>query len=169
MDNEQKNFEIEEIKKKLEECQKQKDEYLAGWQRARADLLNYKKEEIERVLGLLKYGTEEFILKLLPILDSFERAEKTFLKEGLNGQNKEIIQGFSQIKKQLDDFLKSQGIREIEVKNGENFNPNFEEIIEEVKVDKEEEVNKIIEITERGYKFYDKVIKPAKVKIGVKS
>ena len=67
---------IEELKKQFEECEKQKNEYLAGWQRARADLLNYKKEEMERIGELVGYATEELILKILPILDNFEIAEQ---------------------------------------------------------------------------------------------
>ena len=66
----------EELNKKIAELDKQKNEYLAGWQRARADLLNYKKEEMERVGDFLKYANEEFILKILPILDNFEVCEK---------------------------------------------------------------------------------------------
>lgn len=162
------NLEIEEIKKKLEECQKLKDEYLAGWQRARADLLNYKKEETERILEFFKYSNEELILKLLPIMDSFERAEKIFLKSNFKEENNQIIQGFSQIKKQLEEFLKNQKVEEIEIKENESFNPNFEEIVEEVKVANEEEENKIIEVVEKGYKLHNRVIRPAKVKIGKK-
>ncbi len=163
--DEEKKIDIEEIKKNLEECQRLRDEYLAGWQRARADFLNYKKEEMERVIGLLKYGSEEFILKLLPIMDSLEMAEKMFLKHNLNEQNNQVIQGFFQIKKQLENFLRNHGVSEIEIKEGEDFNPDFEEIIEEVEVDKEEK-DKIIEVAEKGYKLHNKVIRPAKVKIG---
>jgi len=67
---------MEKDKEKLEKCQKQRDEYLAGWQRARADFLNYKKEEMEKITELLKYGNLDLILKILPILDNFEKAEK---------------------------------------------------------------------------------------------
>ena len=49
-----KKLNIEELKKKLEECQKLKDEYLAAWQKERADFLNYKKEELERLGEILK-------------------------------------------------------------------------------------------------------------------
>jgi len=58
-----KELNIEELKKKLEECEKLKSEYLAGWQRARADLLNYKKDEIERIDELIKYADVGIILK----------------------------------------------------------------------------------------------------------
>ena len=62
--------------KELTECLKQKEEYLKGWQRARADFLNYKKEEAERVKGILKYANEDLILKILPVLDNFEKVEE---------------------------------------------------------------------------------------------
>lgn len=168
--NEKENLEleIEKIKKELEECQKLKNEYLAGWQKARADFLNYKKEEMERIIEFFKYSNEELILKLLPIMDSFERAEKIFLKNNLEEENNQIIQGFFQIKRQLEEFLKNQKVEEIKIKENETFNPNFEEVVEEVKVANEEEENKIIEVVEKGYKLHDKVIRPAKVKIGKK-
>ena len=74
-------MDTQEIQKKLENAEKQAQEYLAGWQRARADFLNYKKEEMERIGEFLKYANEEFILKLLPILDNFTEAEKSIPEE----------------------------------------------------------------------------------------
>jgi len=62
IEDNKKELSPEDSKKKLEECQKQKEEYLQGWQRARADLMNYKKTEMERVGEILKYANEEFIL-----------------------------------------------------------------------------------------------------------
>ena len=115
----------EEVKNELGECQKQRDEYLAGWQRARADLLNYKKEEIERIGELIKYVGEEIILKILPILDNFELAEKN-------------SSGFSQIKIQLKDLLKSYGVEEI--KSEGKFDPQIHEVVGES--EKFEEVQK---------------------------
>ena len=87
MKEEKRELKLEDLKKKLEECQKEKDEYLAGWQRARADILNYKKEEMERIEEILKYAGEELILKILPILDNFDLIEKKLpdnLKEDVN-------------------------------------------------------------------------------------
>src|SRR3989344_4581433 len=98
----------EDLNKQLEECKKQKEEYLAGWQRARADFLNYKKEEMERFGEILKYAGEEMILKLLQILDNFDIATRQNLRQDLGGQEKteQIIKGFLQIKTQIEDFLK---------------------------------------------------------------
>lgn len=109
---------IEELQKELDECKKQKEEYLAGWQRERADFLNYKKEEMERIGQLVGYAKEELILEILPIMDNFDVATRQNLfPEKLSGQEKEriekIIQGVNQIKKQFQDFLKSLGVEEI--------------------------------------------------------
>jgi len=78
---------IEELKKKLEECEKLKDEYLAGWQRERADFLNYKREELERIGEILKYTNVGLILNILPILDNFEIAEKKLPEDLKNDEN----------------------------------------------------------------------------------
>ena len=141
---------IGEIKKELEECQKKSEEYLAGWQRSRADFLNYKKEEIERITEVLKYANEGLILEILPALDSFEKAEKQVPKN-------ETSEGFLQIKAQLQDFLKKQGVEEIK-SVGESFDPNFHEAIEGTEGVISEEIQK-------GYKLNGKVIRPARVKI----
>ena len=118
----------EDLKKKLEECEKKATEYLAGWQRARADLLNYKKEEMERIGELLKYASEEFVLKILPILDNFEVVEKK-LPENLKKDDN--IKGLLQIKIQFQGFLKSLGVEEIKAV-GEKFDANLHEAVEEI-------------------------------------
>lgn len=148
---------LEELKKKIEELEQLKNEYLSGWQRARADFLNYKKEEIERIGELLKYVTEPFVSKLLPVLDSFDRAEK----EAEKGNDKELVKGFLQIKTQLQDFLKSQGVEEIK-SVGEKFDPNFHEAVAEIEGGKP---GIILEELQKGYKIHERVIRFAKVKV----
>ena len=66
---------------KLDELEKKCEEYLNNWKRERADFLNYKKEEMERVGFLGKYLKEDIILKILPILDNIELAEKQLPKK----------------------------------------------------------------------------------------
>jgi molecular chaperone GrpE len=151
---------IEELKKKGEECQKQKDEYLAGWQRARADFLNYKKEEMERFKEVLKYGNENLILKILPILDNFEKAEREIPDVQ---KNDKFLEGLFQIKTQIQDFLKNHGVEEIKT-IGEKFDPNFMEVVGEVEV-KDKKSGTMIEETQKGYLLNGKVIRPAKVKV----
>ncbi|MDD2696779.1 MAG: nucleotide exchange factor GrpE [Candidatus Pacebacteria bacterium] len=151
---------IEDLKKKLEECQKQKEEYLQGWQRARADFLNYKKEEMERIEELLKYAGEEDVLRLLPILDNFDVVEKKLPEDLKNNEN---IKGLLLIKVQLQDFLKNQGVEEIKT-IGEKFNPNFHEVVGEVEM-KDKAPGTIAEEIQKGYKINGRLLRPAKVKV----
>ncbi|MBZ9571986.1 nucleotide exchange factor GrpE [Patescibacteria group bacterium] len=157
---EKKRLNIEDFKKQLKECQKLKNEYLASWQRTRADFLNYKKEEIERVSEMLKYTNIDLILKILSILDNFEIVEK---KIPANLKNDENVKGLLQIKAQIKDFLKSQGVEEIKT-IGQKFDPNFQEIVEEVEI-KDKDSGIVIEEVQKGYLLHGKVLRPAKVKI----
>ncbi len=162
---------LEEIEQRLKECQKQKDEYLAGWQRTRADFLNYKKEEIERVEEILKYANLDLILKILSVLDNFDLAEKELLKclkddENVDAVRNKIsngVKGVLQIKTQILDFLKNQGIEEIKAV-GEKFDPNFHEAVEEVEAE-DKESGMVAEETQKGYILHGKVIRPTKVKV----
>ena len=164
---------MDDLKKKLEECQKQKDEYLAGWQRERADFLNYKKEEMERIGEFFKYANLNLILKILPILDNFEITEKK-LPENLKADVN--VRGILQIKNQILDFLKSQGVEEIK-SVGERFDPNFQEIVEIVETKdynppttqqgKKQYIESgvVIEEIQKGYKINGRLLRPAKVRV----
>ncbi|RLC35009.1 MAG: nucleotide exchange factor GrpE [Candidatus Nealsonbacteria bacterium] len=149
---------LNEIRRQLEECQKKRDEYLAGWQRARADFLNYKKDEMERMAELVKFANVELILKILPVLDNFYEAEKK-----LKSAETEDVKGLLQIRVQFEDFFKRQGVEEIK-SLGEKFDPNFHEAVEQVEL-KDKEPGTIIEEIQKGYTLQGKVIRPAKVKI----
>lgn len=148
----EKEPDIEKLKKQLQECQKLRDEYLAGWQRSRADFLNYKKEEMTRVGDVLKYANEGLVLKMLPLLDNFDVALKNLPDEG-----------FSQIRRQFQAFLKEQGIEEIKAV-GEKFDPNLHEAVEEVEAE-DKESGIILEEIQKGYKINGRVLRPAKVKV----
>ena len=151
---------IDNLKKELEECQKLRDEYLASWQRERADFLNYKKEEMTRVGDFLKYANVGLILKILPILDDFEVALK-------NSPDK----GFLQIKEKILSFLKEQEVEEIR-SVGEKFDPNLHEATDEVSLSeasaKEGEFSEpgiILEEIQKGYTINGRLLRPAKVKV----
>jgi molecular chaperone GrpE len=146
---------------KIEECKKC-EEYLNNWKRERADFLNYKKDEIERILSLVKHSTEKFVLNLLPILDNIYLAEKHL------PENDEFKNGFLQIKKQLEEFLRKEGIEEIK-SVGEKFDPNFMEVVGEADQNGESpssaESGAVAEEIQKGYTMNGRVLRPAKVKI----
>ena len=150
-DTEKTEHKIKKTKDKLSLCESERAEYLAGWQRAKADLINYKKEQEAKISEIFKFANEGLIYEILPVLDSFELA----IKHDVN--NKEI----QQINNQLKNILKSQGLEEIKA-IGEKFNPEFHESVGEVEGG---ESGLIAEETQRGYKLNSKVIRASKVKI----
>jgi molecular chaperone GrpE len=150
--------EVDELKKNLENAKAKCEEYLNGWKRERADFLNYKKEEMERIDQLIKYSNEELILKIIPILDNIYLAE-SHVPEEL--KDHPWIEGFNQIKNQLCDFLSKEGIEPMET-IGKEFDPNTMEIVEEIKGDK---TGIIVEETQKGYTLHGKLIRVAKVKV----
>ncbi len=147
---------IKELEQELEKCREERKEYLSGWKRARADLLNYKKQELQRMELFSKGCLEDFIIELLPFLDDLERAEERLpqsLKEEAG------VKGLVQIKKKLKDLLEKKGLKEIEVL-GQEFDPEYAEAVEVVPGGEEE---RVVEVIEKGYSLQDKVIRPAKV------
>jgi molecular chaperone GrpE len=151
-----------EKENELEILKQKCDEYLNNWKRERADFINYKKDEAEKIGIFAGYIKEDMILKVLPILDSFNLAEKHL------PEDKESIQGFLQIKKQLEDFLSKEGIEEIKT-NGQKFDPAF---MEAVGADEgisgypdSAESGMVVEEIQKGYILQGKVLRPAKVKI----
>ena len=142
------------------ECEKLRDEYLAGWQRAKADFLNYKKEEITRISDLMNFAKAQWILGVLPTIDNWERA---LLHTPEDLKESEWVRGIKQIESQLKDFLKSEGVEEIKTA-GEVFNPELHEAIEEEENDSGES-GEILEVLEKGYTLNNKLIRPAKVKV----
>ena len=150
----------EEAQEQLEKATKERDEYLAGWQRSRADLMNYKKEEMERISGLMRYAQEELLLKLLPVLDNLERAERQ-----ASQQDKEssTVQGCLLVISQLREFLKSQGVEALHAE-GEKFNPELHEAMEE-EIAEGKEPGVVLEEIEKGYLLLGKLLRPAKVKV----
>ncbi len=138
----------------------EKKEYLEGWQRARADLINYKKQEKERIEEILKYAGEEMILKMLPILDNFELTEK---KLPDNLKEDENVKGVLQLKNQMLEFLSQQGVAPIEAV-GEKFDPNFHEAVETAQTENSES-GTVIEEIQKGYTMQGRVLRPAKVRV----
>ncbi len=152
--------EPETVPNELEETKKKSDEYLNNWKRATADLINYKKEEMERMAMLASYAKESALFEILPILDSVHLAQN-HVPEEIKGNS--WMQGFTQIQNQIWEFLKKAGIEEIKTV-GEKFDPATMETIGQVEVEGKEHGD-VIEELQKGYKMGDKILRPARVKI----
>ncbi len=152
--------EVEELKSKLEECVKEKEEYLSGWKRSRADFVNYKNEEAERIIRAVEYREEEILSEIIMIADNFADAEKEVPEDRI--KNDEFITGFLRIKDRLNDLIKKMGLEEIE-SLGKEFDPNFHEAVELTEAPGESGM--VIEEISKGYKRNGRVVRPSKVKV----
>ncbi len=153
--------ELEALKKNLQEAQAKAAEYLDGWQRARAEFANYKKRQEQQQAELRAFATLDLIKRLLVIQDDFERAART-LPESLKHMT--WIEGVLLIHRKLQILLESEGVRPIEVKPSDPFDPTLHEAISH---DETQDVpsGHIIEEVQRGYKVAERVIRPALVRV----
>lgn len=150
---------LKDIKEELEKYKELSEKYLDNWKRERASFLNYKKEGVKRIESLTEYVKTGMILELLPILDHFNLAEKQIPEKLKEDEN---VKGLLQIKKQIEGFLKSKGVIEIECLEKE-FDPHFHDVVESI--EGEGEPGTITEVIQKGYKIEDKLLRPAKVRV----
>lgn len=148
---------IKELTENLKKCEEERDEYLKGWKRTKADFVNYKKEENDRILERISRRQESIFYSLIMVLDSFDLSILSSNEAKIDKKGVELIRN------QLFDVLKREGLEKIEIDIGDDFDPNISEAVERVKSDYES--GKVVEEVEKGYKFKNKVIRPSKVKI----
>lgn len=149
--------EAKDLKEKLEQCEKQRDEYLAGWQRAKADFVNYRKEEVARLQEVAKYGVEDLIRECITIMDNFDLGIRALEKQG------PVEKGVYMIRAQIEDILRRRGVERIPIKQGDQFNPAVAEAVAEVQSDAPH--GAVVEEIEAGYRLHEKVVRPARVTI----
>jgi len=145
---------LKKLREDLKKCEMERKEYLEGWQRAKADFINYKNEEGKRFEDMARFVTGGLIQELLPVLDSFDLA----LGHGLP---KEVERGVLLIRSQFEDILKKRGLETIKIELGEEFNPEKHESIGEVESTIPQ--GRVAEVVQRGYLFRERVLRPARV------
>ena len=128
--------------------------------RVMADFSNFKKRAAADRDEIIKFSNEAFVMALLPILDNFERAVASAEKIEGSGAVEELIKGIALIKKQLEDSLERLGVKPV-VAVGKPFDPHFHEAI--MKRASDAPVNQILEEVQKGYTFYNKLIRPSMV------
>lgn len=148
---------IKDLQEKLTACQKERDEYLNGWKRAKADLINYQKDEAKRFEEVLKFGSIDIIKDLIPVLDSFDLSLSVLEKEG------KAERGLYMIRSQIEDVLKKRGLEKIVVVPGQKFDPNNHESVSEG--ESEHPAGSVAEVIENGYLLNGRVVRPARVKL----
>jgi molecular chaperone GrpE len=149
---------IDSLKLTLAEEKKRAEEYLANWQRAQADFINYRRRTEQDRLEFNRYANSQLALALLPVLDDLERAlEAVPPKLAKN----EWVEGIKLVGRKFESALEGQGITPVDAL-GKSFDPNYHEALRQ---DKGEE-GMVIDVFQKGYMLGNKVLRPAKVVVG---
>jgi len=134
-----------------------KDKYL----RLYSEFENYRRRTSKEKVEMINSANKELISLILPIIDDFERAIKLTSKENLDTS----MEGFELIFQKLNSLLEKQGVKKMEIKTGDDFDPDFHEAITKI-ASKKNLKDKIVDVIENGYMLDDKVIRFAKVVTG---
>ncbi|MFA6502649.1 MAG: nucleotide exchange factor GrpE [Candidatus Paceibacterota bacterium] len=146
---------IAKVREELSACRKDKQEYMDGWQRAKADYVNLlKRFETETKSAELK-GRVGAVETLLPAFDALERSK----------EHGDLPEGFTAIARQLESAFAALGLAETG-KVGERFDPAYHEALGQDAVESAGEDDIITAILEKGWRVGDTVIRPAKVRVG---
>ena len=147
-----------DLNKKLEEVEKEKNEFSDRLLRTMAEFDNYRKRVAREKEDLIKYGNEKFAFDILSVMDNFERS----LEQARKSQEVEpVIEGIEMIRKQFVSALEKFHIKPFE-SVGESFDPERHEAMAQQEHDEYEE-NTVIEEYQKGYFLKEKLLRPARV------
>ena len=153
--------EFAELKAKAAKADENWDKYV----RTSADLDNYKKRAARERTEAIKYANEALLEKLLPVVDNFEAALAA--ANNTSGANVESLKtGVNMIYSQLKNFLAENGIEEIDAA-GKPFDPNLHEAVSQQATENVPEGH-VAQQMRKGYKFRDRLLRPAMVVVAKK-
>lgn len=155
---EAKDNDIEILRRDLTEEKEKSNKYLANWQRAEADFINYKKRAEQEKNEFTTFANEGLIRNFLPVLDDMERAIASLPPKLANLT---WVDGILLIHRKLKALLESQGLTEIEA-IGKPFEPNLHEAVAHL----EGEEGIVINEVQKGYKLKNKLLRPSMVVVG---
>jgi len=149
---------LEDAKTLLQKEKEEAQRFLANWQRAEADFVNYKRRVEQERAEAGRLANAALIINVLPVLDDLERA--------LSSLNIQLVgltwfDGIRLIYRKLQLVLENAGVTQIEAE-GQPFDPRFHEAV----MYGEGEEGKVVAEVQRGYKLNDRVLRPAMVVVG---
>jgi molecular chaperone GrpE len=153
---------VKKLREDLKNTRAEKDEYLIGWQRAKADYVNLQKELDLVRLNSSMLAKEKMAKNLLPVLDSFDMAFAN--KEAWEKVDANWRTGVEYIFAQFTTGLSDSGIEKIN-QVGVAFDPNLHQSIESIPTSDQSKDHTMEKILQAGYKMGDRIIRPARVNI----
>lgn len=155
---------VTKLKKALALCQTEKAEYLSGWQRARADFANLRKDEGEVLARTKELAKLEILRDILPVVDIFDLAMAN--KEAWEKVDKNWRVGVEHIYRELEQALSRHSLVSFGT-IGESFDPKEHHALKEEGVSEEKD-HTVIEVLKRGWRLGERIIRPAEVVVGIK-
>jgi len=159
-DSDQLDIDIAALQDELDQLRKDAEESRDHYLRILAEFDNFRKRQREDGSRMASLAREDIILKLLPIIDNFERA-----LQSADAQHsfESLVEGVQLTLRQITDMLKQQGVEPIEAV-GEQFNPELHEAMMRVDSDEYPE-NTVVDEFEKGYTINGKVLRPSRVRV----
>ncbi len=130
--------------------------------RLQAEFDNYRKRTLKERMELLKTASESLLVSILPVIDDFDRAMQTL---DMDEDENHVKAGVKLIYSKFQEFLKQNGVKEIEAKE-QDFDTDLHEAITKIPAPTDELKGKIVDVVQKGYFLNDKVIRFSKVVIG---
>jgi molecular chaperone GrpE len=153
-------IETADEKTELETLQKDLEEMKNRYYRALADYQNLQRRSAKEILEARNRGVEDFVKKLLPVIDTMEKAVEQISQTNVD---KKVMDGLEMFSIQFTDVLEKEGLKPIPAK-GKKFDPNYHEAMCK-RTDENVEDEIVLTEFEKGYTFRERVLRTAKVEI----
>jgi molecular chaperone GrpE len=147
----------ESLEKLQAELGEQKEKFI----RLYSEFENFRRRTGKEKLDLIQSANEQLIKNLLPVIDDFDRAEKSY-----RDKNEKELEGFFLIHNKFKKILEQAGVRLMDLKVGSDFDADYHEAITQIPAPDEKLKGKVVDVIESGYLLNDKVIRFAKVVVG---
>lgn len=154
---------MKRLRVELAEAKKSRDEYLTGWQKSKADYINFKNEQETLRKDLSRHVRIACVGDLLPVLDSFDMAMAN--EEAWNAVDDNWRVGVEYIHQQLRTLLADYGVESIDQLGV--FDPELHEPVGSVQVADAASADQVTAVEQRGYRMGETIIRPAKVTVSV--
>jgi molecular chaperone GrpE len=156
---------VAELKAGKEESERKLLEYIQAFKKNQSEQEEFRERLKKDVENRVRLRKKELLLKLLDMLDNLDRAILSAEKEA---NNRRLLEGIILTREHFLSILKSEGIERMDTL-GKTFDPNLAEAIMVEETKDPSKINIVLEEILPGYSFHEQMLRPAKVKVGVKS
>ena len=150
-----------DLESRLAEAEAKAAEYLDGWQRSRAEFANFRRRQDQMQTSMRQQVISSLMERIIAALDDQERAYSAMPEEM---QSHPWVEGLLMADKKLRSVLEKEGLSEMQVAPGDDFDPHYHQaILHELSTKFDE--GKIVDVLQKGYQLKDMVLRPAVVRV----